>query len=63
MMLAKSCPKCRGDLRLERDLYGGAPDLCCLQCGYTVRPEERATLLAQTAHQQSAPTPPLRQAS
>ena len=45
MMLYKSCPKCRGDLGVERDLYGGPPDLVCIQCGYTARPEERLSLL------------------
>ena len=45
MMLYKTCPKCRGDLGLERDIYGGPPDLVCIQCGYTARPEERLSLL------------------
>jgi len=47
MMLYKSCPKCRGDLGVERDLYGGAPDLVCIQCGYTARPQERISLLSR----------------
>lgn len=46
MMLHKSCPKCRGDLGLEQDIYGGPPDLICLQCGYTPRPQERFALLS-----------------
>jgi hypothetical protein len=33
-MLCKACPRCQGDLHLERDLTGGAPDLVCLQCGF-----------------------------
>jgi hypothetical protein len=45
MMLYKSCPKCRGDLGIERDIYGGPPDLVCIQCGYTARPDERLSLL------------------
>lgn len=45
MMLYKACPKCRGDLGVERDLGSGPPDLVCLQCGYTARPHERAALL------------------
>ena len=45
MMLYKSCPKCRGDLGIERDIYGGPPDLVCIQCGYTARPEERLSFL------------------
>jgi hypothetical protein len=47
MMLYKSCPKCHGDLGVERDLYGGPPDLVCIQCGYTARPQERITLLSR----------------
>lgn len=59
MMLHKSCPKCQGDLGLERDIYGGPPDLICLQCGYTPRPHERFALLsAKLEHTRdtSAPT-------
>jgi predicted nucleic-acid-binding Zn-ribbon protein len=47
MMLYKSCPKCRGDLGVERDIYGGPPDLVCIQCGYTARPQERISLLTR----------------
>jgi hypothetical protein len=47
MMLFKSCPKCRGDLGVERDIYGGPPDLVCIQCGYTARPQERIALLSR----------------
>ncbi len=46
-MLFKSCPKCRGDLGVERDLHGGPPDLVCIQCGYTARPQERISLLTR----------------
>ncbi len=31
MMLLKSCPKCKGDLVLDRDMYGRY--VKCLQCG------------------------------
>lgn len=48
MLLYKSCPKCRGDLRTEYDIYGGRPDLVCIQCGYTARPGERDALVART---------------
>ena len=47
MMLYKSCPKCHGDLGVERDIYGGPPDLVCIQCGYTARPQERISLLSK----------------
>lgn len=51
MMLYKSCPKCHGDLGVERDLHGGPPDLVCIQCGYTARPRERILLLSRLLNQ------------
>lgn len=58
MMLYKSCPKCRGDLGVERDLYGGPPDLVCIQCGYTARPQERITLFSKLlGNRPAAPIP------
>jgi hypothetical protein len=60
MMIYKSCPKCRGDITVERDLYGGQPDLVCLQCGYTARPNERVALLTKLAQRFSrTPQPAL----
>ena len=32
MLRLKSCPRCRGDLLLEQDLWGRYEQ--CLQCGY-----------------------------
>ncbi len=32
MIKLKACPKCHGDLYLERDQYGRY--MSCLQCGY-----------------------------
>ena len=32
MIKLKACPKCHGDLYLERDQYGSY--MSCLQCGY-----------------------------
>ena len=32
MIFLKACPKCRGDIVLDRDMYGGYAR--CLQCGY-----------------------------
>ena len=59
MMLYKSCPKCRGDLGVERDVYGGPPDLVCIQCGYTARPQERMTLLSRLVNSTRRPAPAL----
>jgi hypothetical protein len=38
--MLKQCPKCRGDLYVERDTYGRADDLRCLQCGKALNREE-----------------------
>ena len=46
MFLLKGCPKCGGDVRLERDEYGDV-DLVCLQCSYNLRGEERANVLTR----------------
>jgi hypothetical protein len=46
MFLLKGCPKCGGDIRLERDEYGDV-DLVCLQCSYYLRGPERAEALAR----------------
>lgn len=32
MLILKGCPRCRGDLKVDRDHDG--PYLLCLQCGY-----------------------------
>jgi len=32
MMFLKACPRCRGDLVLEEDMYGRY--IACLQCGF-----------------------------
>ncbi len=55
-MLYKACPKCRGDLGLEHGIYGGPPDLVCVQCGYTARPQEQLTLLTRLVDQGAAHT-------
>ena len=32
MMLLKGCPRCRGDLHINKDTYGDYKQ--CVQCGY-----------------------------
>ena len=32
MFFLKACPRCRGDIYVDRDNYG--PFLHCMQCGY-----------------------------
>lgn len=34
MLYLKACPRCRGDVKYERDIYG--PFLECLQCGFQI---------------------------
>jgi hypothetical protein len=40
----KNCPRCRGDLREEADVYGTY--IACLQCGYILPVNEEQMLLA-----------------
>ena len=69
MMLYKSCPKCRGDLGIERDVYGGPPDLSCIQCGYIVKPHDQVSLVDKLMGRRQQPAvvyatvPPQRRAS
>ena len=32
MIQLKACPRCSGDIKLNRDIYGNYAE--CLQCGY-----------------------------
>ena len=34
MLYLKSCPRCQGDMHMNRDLYGTYKE--CLQCGHMV---------------------------
>lgn len=42
----KQCPRCRGDLRDESDIYGRY--VACVQCGYILKEDEEALLAAGT---------------
>ena len=46
MMYLKSCPKCRGDMYLEKDNYGTYRQ--CLQCGFIRDLDVPAPMVAQT---------------
>jgi ribosomal protein L37AE/L43A len=50
VMLFKSCPKCRGDLFLDRDHYGIY--LQCFQCGMTL--EQSAETMARRLNEARA---------
>jgi hypothetical protein len=52
MVLLKRCPKCSGDLFLERDIYGS--NLRCLQCGKTLNRDEIMALVARPAAARAA---------
>ena len=39
MLLLKGCPKCRGDLHINEDMYGEYKK--CVQCGYMEDIEKR----------------------
>jgi DNA-directed RNA polymerase subunit M/transcription elongation factor TFIIS len=47
MLTLKGCPRCKGDLHSNRDMYGSYRE--CLQCGYMqdiVEPNKLSALLA-----------------
>ncbi len=49
MYVFKSCPKCHGDLAVERDgatahRLSAETEFSCLQCGYYLVPDERRAL-------------------
>jgi hypothetical protein len=43
-MLHKGCPKCGGDVIVERGVAGDPPEIMCLQCGRRLSPAERVAL-------------------
>ena len=48
MLYLKSCPRCKGALYLNRDIYGTYKE--CLQCGYMLDIQKpNALLSAQTS--------------
>ena len=47
-MWLKSCPRCRGDLYENRDIYGRYVD--CLQCGHHMTEVEEVVLRYAARH-------------
>ncbi|MEE8363812.1 MAG: hypothetical protein V3S18_07065 [Dehalococcoidia bacterium] len=47
MIFFKACPRCRGDIELASDPYGGY--VKCLQCGFTRDVPDTRSIMAQTA--------------
>ena len=45
MLKLKGCPRCGGDLRADRDLYGSYEQ--CIQCGYMKDLSNAERLLAR----------------
>ena len=43
MLLLKSCPRCKGDVHINKDIYGEYRE--CLQCGQMVDIDNRASNL------------------
>jgi hypothetical protein len=52
--MLKQCPKCGGDLYLERGLRDDRNELCCLQCGKVLNREEAIALQARRRLKQVA---------
>lgn len=51
MLHLKACPRCKGDMNTNRDMYGEYRE--CLQCGYMRDVEKDNGLLALTADARS----------
>jgi uncharacterized Zn finger protein (UPF0148 family) len=49
MIVLKACPRCRGDLHVGLD-----GEFTCIQCGYELRPDERARMAAPATAQRRA---------
>ena len=47
MLQLKACPRCRGDIHVNRDMYGSYRQ--CLQCGYMKDLESPNRLLESLA--------------
>ena len=47
-MLYKTCPKCGGDVIVERGFAGDPPDIVCLQCGRRLSAAELAAAVRRT---------------
>ncbi len=45
MVLYKSCPRCKGDMHINRDYYGEYKE--CLMCGLMIDIEKKDGLLAK----------------
>ena len=56
MFRFNGCPKCKGDLFLDRDSYG--PYLSCVQCGRYYSVEQVAPQRAAAEHAAKAAVPP-----
>ena len=55
MLELKSCPRCRGDMHTNRDMYGSYKE--CLQCGHMQDikdPDRLASLLEYATKKQAA---------
>jgi hypothetical protein len=60
MYWLKACPRCAGDLREEKDIYG--PYVGCIQCGHVLTDEDEWILRAGAATSVKAFTPAQRAA-
>lgn len=56
MFWLKSCPRCRGDLYDNTDIYGSYTD--CFQCGHYLTDVEEARLRSESPHGKTATLPP-----
>ena len=61
MLVLKSCPRCRGDMNTNKDMYGEYKE--CLQCGHMVDIEKPNSLFAMETLRIAATVKPKRKAA
>ena len=49
MLYFKECPRCQGDVKTNKDIYGEYKE--CLQCGYMLDIEKPSVYLAEALSQ------------
>ena len=54
MVLFKSCPRCGGDVHINRDFYGEYKE--CLMCGFMVDIERKDDIVVKTVSETNKKT-------
>jgi len=55
MLKLKNCPRCEGDIRVDRDQYGWYEE--CIQCGYICDLKSIVTIQEQNSEKKKSRAP------